>query len=45
MGEFVKGKSPAELHFCSSVEASIVMAEAGFGAAVIPRFLCRTGPG
>lgn len=39
MGEFVKGKSPAELHFCSSVEASIVLAEAGFGAAVIPQIL------
>ena len=39
VGEFVKGKSPAELHFCSSVEASIVLAEAGFGAAVIPQIL------
>ena len=28
-----------DLHFCSSVEAGIVLMQAGFGAAVIPEFL------
>lgn len=34
-----EGKKPAQLHFCASVEASIVLAEAGFGMAVLPRAL------
>ncbi|MDD5863389.1 MAG: LysR family transcriptional regulator [Firmicutes bacterium] len=34
-----EGKSPGELHFCASVEAAVVLAGAGFGAAVIPEFL------
>ena len=37
--ELAAGRSPADFHFCSSVEASIVLMRAGFGAAVIPEFL------
>ena len=28
-----------DVHFCTSVEAAIVLMQAGFGAAVIPKFL------
>ena len=37
--ELAVGRSPADFHFCSSIEASIVLMQAGFGAAVIPEFL------
>lgn len=39
-----EGRSPMDLHFCTTVEASIVLAEAGFGAAVIPKFLVPHRP-
>lgn len=38
-----EGKRPADLHFCPSVEASVVMAGAGFGLAVLPEFLIPRG--
>lgn len=34
--KLAEGRSPADIHFCSSVEASIVLAEAGFGIAILP---------
>ena len=37
--ELAAGKSPMDVHFCTSVEAAIVLMQAGFGAAVIPKFL------
>lgn len=37
--ELAAGKSPADVHFCTSVEAAIVLMQAGFGAAVIPKCL------
>lgn len=40
-----EGRSAMDLHFCSAVEAAIVLAEAGFGAAVISEFLVPHRPG
>lgn len=37
--ELAAGKSPADVRFCTSVEAAIVLMQAGLGAAVIPKFL------
>lgn len=34
-----EGRSPVNMHFCGSVEASVVMAGAGFGLAVLPELL------
>lgn len=30
------GRNPADIHFCSSAEASVVLARAGFGLAILP---------
>ena len=37
--KLAEGKDPADIHFCESVEASIVLAEAGFGLAVLPKVM------
>ena len=37
--ELAAGKSPVDVRFCTSVEAAIVLMQAGLGAAVIPKFL------
>lgn len=37
--ELAEGKNPMDLHFCPSVEASVVLTNAGFGMAVLPKFL------
>lgn len=37
--KLAEGRSPADLHFCASVEAAMVLAGAGFGVAVLPEFL------
>lgn len=42
--KLAEGRRPTDLHFCSSVEASIVLAGAGFGVAVIPKFLVPDMP-
>lgn len=41
--ELAEGRSPIDLHFCDSVEASVVLAESGFGMAVLPKFLIPLG--
>jgi DNA-binding transcriptional LysR family regulator len=41
--ELAQGRSPASLHFSGSVDASIVMARAGFGAAILPGVLLPPG--
>lgn len=33
------GRNPADIHFCSSAEASAVLAEAGFGLAILPQIM------
>jgi DNA-binding transcriptional LysR family regulator len=38
-----EGRNPADLHFSSSVDASLVMALAGFGAAILPDVLIPPG--
>lgn len=37
--QLAQGRSPAQMHFCASVEASVILAGAGFGMAVLPEFL------
>lgn len=41
--ELAEGKSPIELHYCDSVEASVVLAGSGFGIAVLPKYLIPNG--
>jgi DNA-binding transcriptional LysR family regulator len=41
--KLAEGRSPADLHFSSSVDASVVMAMAGFGAAILPDALTPPG--
>jgi DNA-binding transcriptional LysR family regulator len=41
--KLAEGRSPAEVHFSSSVDASIVLALAGFGAAILPDILVPPG--
>lgn len=41
--KLAEGRSPGDLHFCPSVEASMLLAGAGFGMAVLPRFLVPHG--
>ena len=38
-----EGRSPADIHFCSSADASLVLARAGFGAAILPELLVPPG--
>ncbi len=42
--KLAEGRSPAELHFCASVEAAVTLAGAGFGIAVLPKFLVPGEP-
>lgn len=42
--KLAEGRSPGELHFCASVEAAVVLAGAGFGIAVLPKFLVPGEP-
>ena len=37
--KLAEGKAPADIHFCESVEAAIVLAEAGFGLAILPEVM------
>jgi DNA-binding transcriptional LysR family regulator len=37
--KLAEGRSPTDLHFSSSVDAAVVMAMAGFGAAILPETL------
>lgn len=37
--KLAEGKDPADIHFCESVEAAIVLAEAGFGLAILPEVM------
>lgn len=34
--ELADGKVPGDIHFCESIEAAIILAEAGFGLALLP---------
>lgn len=34
-----EGRSPADLHFCASLEAAVVLAGAGFGLAILPEIM------
>ncbi len=40
-----EGRSPADIHFCASVEAAEVLAGAGCGVAVVPEILLPRGGG
>jgi DNA-binding transcriptional LysR family regulator len=40
-----EGRTPSEIHFSSSVDASVVMALAGFGSAILPDILIAPGDG
>ena len=42
--QLAEDKLPTELHFCTSVEASVVMTGAGFGLAILPELLIPTDP-
>lgn len=37
--KLAEGRNPADIHFCSSAEASIVLAGAGFGLAILPEIM------
>lgn len=37
--KLAEGRDPADLHFCSSAEASVVLAQAGFGLAILPEIM------
>jgi DNA-binding transcriptional LysR family regulator len=41
--KLAEGRNPADIHFSSSVDASMVMALAGFGAAILPEVLVPPG--
>ena len=41
--KLAEGRSPADVHFCSSADASLVLAYAGFGAAILPEILVPPG--
>lgn len=43
--KLAEGRSPADLHFCSSSESSIVLARAGFGLAILPEIMLSSEPG
>lgn len=42
--KLAEGRYPADLHFCSSAEASVVLAEAGFGLAILPEIMVPSEP-
>lgn len=37
--ELAEGKKATDIYFCPSVEAAVVLADAGFGMAILPEFL------
>lgn len=37
--KLAEGRNPMDIHFCSSAEASVVLAEAGFGLAILPQVM------
>lgn len=37
--KLAEGRNPADIHFCSSAEASVVLADAGFGLAILPELM------
>lgn len=39
--KLVEGRNPADLHFCSSSEAAVILAKAGFGLAILPELLVQ----
>jgi DNA-binding transcriptional LysR family regulator len=41
--KLAEGRSPEKIHFSASVDASVVMARAGFGAAILPGVLLPEG--
>jgi DNA-binding transcriptional LysR family regulator len=41
--KLAEGRSPEKIHFSGSVDASVVMARAGFGAAILPGVLLPPG--
>lgn len=41
--KLAEGRNPADIHFCSSAEASVVLAEAGFGLAILPEIMVPAG--
>lgn len=43
--KLAEDRSPADVHFCSSVEAAIVLVEAGLGTAILPELLVPSAAG
>ena len=37
--KLAESRNPADIHFCSSAEASVALAEAGFGLAILPEIM------
>lgn len=37
--QLAESRNPADIHFCNSAEASVVLAEAGFGLAILPEVM------
>lgn len=37
--KLAEGRNPADIHFCGSPEASVVLADAGFGLAILPELM------
>lgn len=40
--QLAEGRSPADIHFSSTVEGAVVLAEAGYGLAILPEFMVPT---
>ena len=41
--ELAEGRSPADIHFCGSADAALVLVTGGFGAAILPGILVPDG--
>lgn len=37
--QLAEGRNPADIHFCGTIEAAIVLASAGFGIAILPELV------
>lgn len=37
--KLAEGRNPADIHFCSTVEEAVVLAEAGYGLAILPELM------
>ena len=37
--KLAEGRNPADIHFCSTVEGAVVLAEAGYGLAILPELM------